>query len=67
VIATGRQLLARKLTLLVAVVGALAYFAWRTGLYAATQGGPAWDPGFHDLFLAVLLGLMVRQAFHILG
>lgn len=54
---TGRQLLARKLALTLAVLGAMAYFAWRTGMFEGRT------PGEGSMYLAVLLGLLVFQAY----
>ena len=65
---TRNQLLARQISLFLAVVGSLAFFAWRTGLFALLQDGGTtaqWigSLGFNDLFLAILLGFMLRSAF----
>jgi len=65
---TRNQTLARQISLFLAVFGSLAFFMWRTGLMDILRnGGNAgqWvgSLGFADVFLAVLLGMMVRSAF----
>lgn len=68
---TRNQLLARQIALFLAVIGAAAFFAWRTGLIdILADGGTVgmWLGQLHfwDLFLALMLGLIVRSAFAIL-
>lgn len=68
---TRNQLLARKLSLTLAVFGSLAFFCWRSDLFdilAAGGGVGQWigQLGFNDIVLAVLLSLMLRSAFHVL-
>ena len=71
-LATTRSLtLARQLSLFLAVFGSLAFFCWRTKLFEAMADGSgvgAWMNSlqFGDLFLAFMLGMMVRSAFLIL-
>ncbi len=69
---TRRQLLARQITLTLAVPGAIGLFCWQTELITVLQlGGGIGDwanqLGFNDLFLAVLLAFIVRSAFLILA
>lgn len=65
---TGSERLARQLSLVLAVLGALAFFAWRTELFATLAAGQplaAWAAqlGFGDLFLALILVWILRSAF----
>lgn len=68
---TRNLLLTRQVCLFLAVFGAVAFFLWHTGLFATMGAGgtPAeWAGtlGLGEIFLAILLVLMVRSAFHIL-
>lgn len=68
---TRRQVLARQLSLSLAVFCSIGFFFWRTGLFDMLMDGGsagAWvgSLGFNDIFLAVLLFLMVRSAFRYL-
>ena len=68
---TRNQLLARQISLFLAVVGTIAFFAWRTDLIRILyEGGNvgAWagQLGMSDLFLAIVLAWILRSAFAIL-
>jgi Zn-dependent protease len=68
---TRNLLLTRQVCLFLAVFGAIAFFLWHTGLFTMMGAGgtPAeWAGtlGVGEIFLAILLVLMVRSAFHIL-
>jgi Zn-dependent protease len=66
---TRNQRLSRQVCLFLAVFGALAFFMWRTGLFAVGGDVGLWVQGLQlwDLFLAFVLFLMVRSAVQILG
>lgn len=68
---TRNQRLSRQIALFLAVIGAAAFFSWRTGLIdILADGGTVgmWLGQLHfwDLFLALMLGLILRSAFAIL-
>ena len=66
-IATGDRLLARQIALTVSILGAIAWFAWSTGLVAMLSSGGsvgAWlgTLGGMDIFFAFILFVLVRSA-----
>ncbi|MCS6970046.1 MAG: site-2 protease family protein [Planctomycetota bacterium] len=65
---TGNRSLARQISLFLAVIGACAFFGWRTDLWAMLAAGESWTAwaaqlSWSDAFLALLLLWILRSAF----